>query len=71
LFQPTKEGIWTARIATEGITLVPVAGKLNSDVGYRGKNNKNCKFGFQKGHRTSDVIFVLNSLLEKTKWKCK
>jgi len=62
-----------------GITFLPVVAKIFFAV----MENRiktwanaegiipNHQFGFRKGHRTSDAIFVLNSLLEKMKWKRK
>ena len=62
-----------------GITLLPVIAKLFSAVLEKRIQTWATEegiipiyqFGFRKGHRTSDPIFVLNSLLEKTKWKRK
>ena len=62
-----------------GITLLPFIAKLFSAVlenriqTWATKEGiiPNYQFGFQKYHRTSDPIFMLNSLLEKAKWKHK
>ena len=62
-----------------GITLLPVIAKLFSAVlenriqiwATKERIIPIYQFGFRKGHRTSDPVFVLNSLLEKTKWKHK